>query len=217
MKFEHENSELSLDLHRLVIAGWTGRDAVGIQHHIEELAALGVAPPSATPLFYECDPASLTQSDEIRVLGDTSSGEAEPLILKSEGRVYLGLGSDHTDRALEVYGVAQSKYICPKPVARTLWDFDDVKNHADELILRSWIEEGGQEALYQDGTLAAIRPLAELVEGAGLQDGEVMFCGTIGAIGGVRPAMRFRAALIDPVLAREIHLSYRMNALDVVS
>ena len=37
---------------RLVIAGWTGRDAAGIQHHIEELAALGVPRPSTVPLYY---------------------------------------------------------------------------------------------------------------------------------------------------------------------
>ena len=43
---------LDFEARRLVIAGWTGRDAAAIAHHIEELAALGVPAPSAVPLFY---------------------------------------------------------------------------------------------------------------------------------------------------------------------
>ena len=31
---------------RLIIAGWTGRDADKVQEHIEELAAIGVPKPS---------------------------------------------------------------------------------------------------------------------------------------------------------------------------
>jgi hypothetical protein len=31
----------------LVIAGWTGRDTAGLQHHIDELKAVGVKPPSS--------------------------------------------------------------------------------------------------------------------------------------------------------------------------
>ena len=30
----------------LVIAGWTGRDVAALEHHIEELKAIGVQPPS---------------------------------------------------------------------------------------------------------------------------------------------------------------------------
>ena len=38
---------------QLVIAGWTGRDAAAIQHHIDELQAIGVPPPSSVPLYYQ--------------------------------------------------------------------------------------------------------------------------------------------------------------------
>ena len=34
----------------LVIAGWTGRDVAALEHHIEELKAIGVQPPSKVPL-----------------------------------------------------------------------------------------------------------------------------------------------------------------------
>ena len=35
-----------------MVAGWTGRDSAAIEHHIEELAALGVPRPSSVPLYY---------------------------------------------------------------------------------------------------------------------------------------------------------------------
>jgi hypothetical protein len=34
-----------------VVAGYTGRDAAAVQHHIDELAAIGVAPPPSVPMF----------------------------------------------------------------------------------------------------------------------------------------------------------------------
>src|SRR5918994_5168242 len=37
---------------QLVIAGWTGRDKVAMEHHMAELEALGVARPARTPIFY---------------------------------------------------------------------------------------------------------------------------------------------------------------------
>ena len=40
------------DIQNLIIAGWAGRDQQAIEHHIEELAALGVPRPSAVPLYY---------------------------------------------------------------------------------------------------------------------------------------------------------------------
>ena len=42
---------LTVDIQNLVIAGWAGRDMAAIEHHIEELAAIGVPRPSAVPLF----------------------------------------------------------------------------------------------------------------------------------------------------------------------
>ena len=41
---------LRLDrISHLIVAGWTGRDRAKVQHHIEELALLGVPAPSTTP------------------------------------------------------------------------------------------------------------------------------------------------------------------------
>jgi hypothetical protein len=210
----------------LVIAGWTGRDAAAVEHHIEELAALGVARPSRVPLYYRVSHGQLTQSERIEVLGPASSGEAEPVMVRANGRWWLTVGSDHTDRQVESYSVAVSKQMCPKPIARETWAWSECEPHADEIELHSEILEGGRWNAYQRGTLASIRPLSGLVAGfvgdRAPAEGLVMFCGTLAAIPdaagtGVRPATAMRLVLHDPRLRRTLSHEYRVDALPVVA
>jgi len=162
--------------------------------------------PSSVPLYYRVAAALLTQSACIEVLGEGSSGEVEPVLVRAQGRWWLTVGSDHTDRDAERAGVALSKQLCAKPVAVQAWDWDAVAARADTIGLRSEVFEHGRWVRYQDGTLAGIRPLAQLVAGlpsdAPVADGLVLFCGTLGALRdaagrGVRPAQRMRLQLID--------------------
>lgn len=217
MHFETSGGALSIDIERTVVAGWTGRNAAAVQHHIAELAEIGVAPPSQVPLYYRVASSLLTQAPEIQVVGDGSSGEAEPLVIRAAGKTWLGLASDHTDRELESVSVAASKQICAKPVAKHLWAFEEVEDHLDEIELRCEIEEDGVWVLYQHGTLADIRPLPELIDGARLAENYAMLCGTLAAIGGVRPALSYRMTLSDPVRERQIALAYTVATLPVIS
>ena len=68
-----------------VIAGWTGRDAAAVEKHIKELEALGVKRPATTPIFYRVSSARLTIDRRIEVLGESSSGEVEFVLLQSAG------------------------------------------------------------------------------------------------------------------------------------
>jgi hypothetical protein len=45
----------------------------------------------------------------------------------------------------------------------------------------------------------------------------VMYCGTLAAIGGIRPASRFEMELEDPVLGRALKFAYDIRVLPVVS
>ena len=209
---------------QLVVAGWTGRDHAAIEHHIQELAAIGVPPPSTVPLYYRLAASLLTQAPQIEVLGAGSSGEVEPVLLRARGRWWLSVGSDHTDRDAERAGVALSKQLCPKPIATRAWAWDEIAARADGLRLRSEIFEDDRWVRYQDGTLAQIRPLADLLAGLPADvlhdDGLVMFCGTLAAIPasdgrGVRPAARMRLQLIDG--ARALSHEYATTALRVVA
>ena len=206
----------------LVIAGWTGRDTRALEHHVRELEALGVKRPSAMPVYYRVAAGRLSQFDKVQVLGPDTSGEIEPVLFSMRDGLWLGLGSDHTDRKAETISVALSKQLCPKLVCRTLWDCREIAGHCDQLILRSWIveAEGAKPVLYQEGTMAMIKPPQDLIAGyAGsnaLEVGTVMFCGTFPAIGGVRPASRFIMEMEDPVLKRTLRHEYAIEVLPIV-
>ncbi|MDH3659891.1 MAG: DUF2848 domain-containing protein [Alphaproteobacteria bacterium] len=218
---------ISFEALDLVMAGWTGRDEAALRHHIEELQALGVHPPSKTPLFYRIDPGLLTGAvEEIKVVGKATSGEAEAVVLSMADGLWVGLGSDHTDRAFEAHSVQLSKQLCRKPMAGTLWSYDEVIDHWDELILRAHIVENGERVLYQEGALASVRRPEELMASyraeldgndAPLPVGTALFSGTLPAIGGIRPSSRFEMELEDPILARSMSHAFSIATLPEIS
>ena len=128
--------KVTVDIKDLVIAGWTGRDVTALNHHIEELKAIGVQPPSRVPIYYRAAAQMLTQAASIQVLGEDSSGEVEPVLIGAADRLWVTVGADHTDRKVESYGIAVSKQMCAKPIGRTAWRFEEVEAHWDSLILR---------------------------------------------------------------------------------
>ncbi len=200
----------------LVIAGWTGRDPAAVEKHIAELEALGVGRPAATPVFYRAAATRLTTADRIEVSGHASSGEVEFVLLGWGGRLWIGVGSDHTDRDVETYNVTVSKQMCDKPIASRFWPFDDVSAHWDRLILRSHILENGERKLYQQGEVSAMRHPLDLISrysGSTLDDGTLMFCGTLPAIGGIRAAGQFDFELEDPLRHEKISHCYRLRSL----
>ncbi len=219
---------IAFDAEDLIMAGWTGRDAAAVEHHVAELAALGVPGPSRVPLFYRLDPALLAGPvPEIQVLGEATSGEVEVVLVALADGLWVGLGSDHTDRAIEAQGVALSKQLCRKPMAAGLWRFEEVIPHWDRLLLRAHILEAGERKLYMESALAAVRHPEELIAAyvselglgaaAPLPPGTVMFMGAIAARGGIRPSARFEMALEDPVLGRALHHAYDIRSLPVVA
>jgi len=211
---------LTLPIEQAVIAGWTGRDPVAVEKHIKELEALGVKRPATTPIFYRVAAARLTTQNVIEAVGESSGGEVEFVLLQHAGRMWVGAGSDHTDREVEKYGVTVSKQICDKPIAPMLWALEDVAPHWDRLILRSHVIEGGKRSLYQEGAVTAMMEpqalLARYAIDGRLPESTVMFCGTLAAHGGVRPTAQFAFELEDPVRGRKIGHSYRVSVLPIL-
>jgi len=211
---------LTLPIDQAVIAGWTGRDPVARDKHIAELEAIGIARPATTPIYYRVAARRLTTADSIEVSGGDSSGEVEFVLIGWQGRIFVGAGSDHTDRKVETYSVTVSKQMCDKVMAPVLWEIEDVADHWDRLILRSHAWIGGARVLYQEGTLDAMLPVKDLIArgfgGKGLPDGCAMFGGTFAAKGGIRPASRFEFELEDPVLKRSIRHGYDVIELPVL-
>jgi len=205
----------------LIIAGFTGRDQAAVEAHIEELEQIGVKRPATVPVFYRVAAANLTTQPNVTVLGENSSGEVEFVVFELDDGLWIGVGSDHTDRDVEAkYNVAASKQLCAKPIAPTLWRYADIRDHWDELVLHSWATIGGERALYQQGSVADMMPPEDLMArheahfGA-IAPGTVMFCGTFAVPGGPRPGTAFEFELYDPVLDRRIRHGYVINALPV--
>jgi hypothetical protein len=207
----------SLSVRKLVIAGWTGRDKEAVETHISELEALGVKRPLHTPMFYRVSSARLTTAGIIEVTGANSTGEVEFVLAGLQGDFLVGVGSDHTDRQLETVGIAVAKQICDKPIGATFWPLRELERHWDQLKLRSRVTIDGTLHPYQEGSVAELLAPADLIRRHAnadrLEDGVVMFGGTLAVHGGLRPAQRFEGELEDPVLNRRTFFAYDVHTL----
>lgn len=215
-------SAQSVMIENLVIAGWTGRNAKAIEHHIAELEAIGAPRPTTVPCFYRAAASLLTTADTIQSAGPDSSGEVEFIFYGTKDGMLVGVASDHTDRKVETYSIVVSKQMCFKPISPAVWRFADVAGHWDDLLLRSWAEIGGERRLYQEGPVTAMKPPGELfglyLDGAAeVPDGMAMFCGTLAVQGGVEAAEKFEIEIEDPVLGPKIRHGYAIEALPIVA
>lgn len=213
---------LDIEIRELIIAGWAGREQAAIEEHIEELKAIGVTPPSATPLFYRVAPNQLTTANTIQVLGGASSGEVEVVLIGTPQGTLVGIGSDHTDREAEAWSVAHSKQVCAKPVGENVWHLEDVIDHWDELQMASYATFDGEETLYQEGGVTGLLHPADLLRRFGFEEprlapGQAMLCGTLPVIGDVSAADTFRMLLTDPVTGRELEHRYTVERMPVIA
>jgi hypothetical protein len=208
-------------INQLVIAGWTGRDREAVEHHVAELEAIGVRRPTTIPCFYRLGASLLTTASEIEVVGDASSGEVEFVLVSAADGLYVGVGSDHTDRKVETYGVTVSKQMCPKPICPELWRLADLEPHWDRLLLRSQVTCDGATTLYQEGPVTRMLAPRDLMaifpDSPGrLPPGTVMFCGTLPVNGGIRGGDLFAIELRDLVRGRSLAHEYRVRSLPIV-
>lgn len=206
------------DIDHLVLAGWAGRNQAAVEAHIRELEALGTARPSRTPVFYRVASSLLTTADAIQVVANETSGEVEFVLVPRGDGIWVGLGSDHTDRGLERHSVALSKQLCAKAVAPVLWRLDDVIEYWDEIELRSWTYRDGKREAYQAGTVAQILAPITLLElysdfAGPLVEGGMLFSGTLPTLHEIAPADAFEMELFDRRLDRRIHHRYRIDVL----
>ena len=213
VQLEIDGFERAFAPEALVVIGYAGRDRAAVEHHIDELAALGVARPPSIPLFMAFSPGLIAQEPSIAVTGANTSGEAEIVVVVDGDEAFVTVGSDHTDRDLEAVHMIASKAVCPKPVAASGWAATSVGDRWESLSLRSRIDG---DVLYQDGSAATnLHPLALVaaIPWSGRPPGcFVAFTGTVPVIGDIRPSAGFRAELGGPGLP-PIELSYRVETV----
>jgi hypothetical protein len=198
--------------------GWAGRDQEAVRRHAEELAAMGVPPPTTTPIYFPLGNNLATTSDLIQVLGPETSGEIEyALVCGDDGAIYVTVASDHSDRAAERHGIQLSKQMYPDVLGPEVWPYDEVRPHWERLVLRCWTTAEGQRKLYQEAALAELLSPEEWfprLEEEGIQrPGLVFLSGTPATLGGLVFADTYDLELEDPVRGRSIRHQYRVEVL----
>jgi hypothetical protein len=201
-------------LEMVVVAGFTGRDRDEVMHHIAELAEIGVRPPESVPCYWRFPPWLAMQTDRVVVTGGETSGETELCLLVDGDEIFVTVASDHTDRAAEACDIALSKGVCPKVIGTEAWPVGAIGDRWGDLVLRSWITEGGAEVVYQEGECRSLVSPPELLAGLPFERPRcfALTTGTVPALGGVRAAPRFRGELHDPQNDHRLTIAY-----DVVS
>ena len=215
-----DGSSVPVTVTRLLNAGYAGREQDEVAAHVAELAELGVPAPAVTPALYPVAPYLAAQADTVPVQHGRTSGEAEWALVvagPAADDLLLTVACDHTDRALEVHGVAWSKNAGLDVLGRGAWRLVDVEQHLDQLRLRAWVtHDGGAEQLIQDAPLAVLLPprywLDEITEL--LEPGTVLLSGTVA----MRPdvdqfADRWRVELADPVTGHTLDLAYGVQRM----
>ncbi|EFL26736.1 conserved hypothetical protein [Streptomyces himastatinicus ATCC 53653] len=209
-----DGSTRRVEVVQVLNAGYAGRSQEDVAAHVAELAELGVPAPSVTPALYPISPYLAQQTGRVSVQHGRTSGEAEwALVVAEGGELLLTAACDHTDRELEVHGVAWSKNAGPDVLAARAWRLADVDARLDDLTLRAWVSHDGTETEVQSGTLAELLPPAYWVEvlreRGDLVPGTVLISGTIPMTEGVDQfADRWRVELGDPATGDVIECSY---------
>ena len=219
-----KNRPLNFEFSRMINAGYVGRNQEEVRRHIEELAKKGIPGPKITPVLFPVIARTLVTDNEIEVYGDETSGEVEYVLLVEDAKtVYVGLGSDHSDRHLEKTDIPRCKQICPNIISGTVWSLNEIRKNWDELEIRSKVIKNGKEIIYQQGSLALILEPEALMEFVRSKiqaplDGTVIYSGTLGTLtGDFVFSERFSAELIDPRLDRRLELTYIIRPLDYIT
>ena len=214
--------EILFQIRRMVNAGYTGRNQQAVRQHIEELKKEGIPAPESTPTAYEVITKLVYFDPEIEVIGKRTSGEAEFVLLCSGQEVYVGVGSDHTDRELESVSIIKSKQVCPNVMAPYVWRLRDVRKGWDKMILRSWVlTDKGEKVIYQEAPLSVMMIPEDLMsfvkdrtEDKRL-DGVVIYSGTIPLLQ-EKPNYNnyFEVELYNPDHDRRLNCAYNIHVLD---
>ena len=213
--------DLEFEVRRMINAGYVGRNQEDVRKHVEELKREGIPAPDSTPAVYPVMTSMIATADSIEVVGHKTSGEGEFVLFMDGQDIYVGVGSDHTDRELEAVSILKSKQLCFNVVSRRVWPFEEVRDHWDELALRSWVKEAGKKVVYQQTWLSAILSPSDLIDfvRSKVKDGNlestIIFSGTVALLTPeINYGNYFEVALEDAVMNRSLSCSYLVERLE---
>ncbi|MFZ0626550.1 MAG: DUF2848 family protein [Acidimicrobiia bacterium] len=208
---------LRFETRRVVLAGYTARDEEAVRAYVAGLEEKGIAAPKEIPTYFHVGRELVTTGHLIDVTGARTCGEVEfVLLVDHDGEIWVAAGSDHTDRDLEERSIPAAKQACPKPISLHVWPYSAVRDHWDQLVLRSFTP-ADSPAAYQEAAVAVLRHPDDLLErvgdriGADLA-GTVIFGGSFASLtGSFEYEDSFRAELHDPVTGKTLVARYQVN------
>ncbi len=215
-----ERGKLDFDVKKILNAGYTARNQDEVRKHIDELTKARGIPPLSVPEFFPKITDRITTADKITVLSEnTTSGEAEFVLLFNQDKIYVGVGSDHTDRVLGQQNMLASKQVCPNVISTEVWLYEEVESHWDDLILRSWVLKDKKRQLYQEARLKTFMKVEELINKIKSQivdslGGTVFYSGTVPTISGeICCSSYFEVKLIDEKRGKSIGCAYSVEPI----
>ncbi|WP_445809262.1 DUF2848 family protein [Yoonia sp.] len=204
---------------RMYNLGSATRDPDTAVAHQQEVAKSGIhiAFDVPAPRIYPIALHALTSDEALFVQTDKTSGEVE-IVLHMAEQLYVGVGSDHTDRALETVSIPGSKQACANHVAPVFWPYDEMRDSWDSCVMRSWVDG----RLYQDvGVNVFIRPediialVRKRVSSVPERDFTV-FCGTFVSVDkALGYGAEWRYEMDAPETGRRIGATYQV--IDILS
>ena len=146
-KLDGSTSSESLRIERMYNFGSATRDPDAAFAHQEEVAKSGIyiASDVPAPRIYPIGLHALGTDSSVFVQSAQTSGEVE-IVIHVGDKIHVGIGSDHTDRALETVSIPGSKQACVNHLAAVFWAWDEIADTWDDCIMRSWVDD----RLYQE-------------------------------------------------------------------
>ena len=184
LSLQLDDSSIDFPVRRVLVAGYTGRDASKVRAHIEELERQGIPAPDRVPSVYVINPSLVTTETDVAIGPRRVSGEVEAALLFPGNKLEDALVSvivDFTDREEERRSIQRSKEF-PKPLSRRVWRYKDVAGCWDTIALRSWVEPGPKQSFYQSGNLGALLSPKDLLARLSLDHAATLDGGLEGAV-----------------------------------
>jgi len=227
-----------IDVKRVGCSRNADRDVGATEKWVEEMRSNGYQVHGAAGICFKSR-YLITNEDAIEVQGPHTSGEVEFVVMRHEGAFYVSVGSDHNDRSLgdlwtamlgKVYDTAKTKQMVPAVVGRDAWLYDEVRDHWDEIVLKSFVTISNQRIPYQEFRLGDLLDLEYYLNRASWVEeaGSILFGGTGGILSavpehvyhgqatveGVSFPSDFQFEMVDPVLDRTISHEYSVVSLE---
>lgn len=220
-----QEAVLDVDITRCFHLSFTMRDRAKMLRHLEEIYEmfqLGTLRITCDepPLVLPVSPWTVLTDTEITVQKTRTSGEVEIVtVVDEDRRLYVTVGSDHTDRSLEAIDIPWAKQVTPDVVAPAVWRWEDVADHWDDVTMECTTGRPGGSRLHQRTSVAEFWTPVDMVAGLAsnvraVGGATVLFGGTSDTVHNeVDFADTWTISLIDPVLRRRIDHMYSVTVL----